>query len=184
MLNHIISTSRRTIPSLQLYAFAIVLSALSFSVMNTAVAEQEDTTRPTVTLTRCQPWALNCKTDFCVKISTEAWDLFPQDTKDPEVFLQFSRKIRDQGDNPLPSWRSKLVLETGYNHNKTLWFKTDNGPLFLAFVDFTAKLQHVDPSVNPNFDIVPAPNSKTSWRMQGDACEVYTFQSLFPGLSW
>ncbi len=187
MLNHNVSTGRGTTPMLQLSAFAIIVFALPFSIMNTAAAEQEDTAiaqqRPTVTLVGCQPWALGCKADFCVKVRTEAWDRFPPDTADsPEVYIQFSRKIRGQDDNPLPSWRSKVVLDTGINHDRTLWFRTDHGPLLLSFVDFAARLQYVEPSEDPNFDIMPAPDSKATWRMQGDTCEFYTVQTLFPFL--
>ncbi len=136
--------------------------------------------RPTVGFEKCtDTYAIACKAPICLKVRTAGWDQFPPGmTEFPEVSIQFSRKIRAHDGQPMPGNRFKVALEPGRDHEETLWFQTDDGPLFLAFVDFTVRLKppysptgFVSPDALP-FDIAPA-RSEVSYRMSGDACRSY-----------
>ena len=165
----------------KLSTVAIIVFALSFSIMDVAFAQQ----RPTVSLERCEgTYNLGCKENFCVRVRTESWDQLPSSVEDnPEIYIQFSRKIRDQNGQPLQplqGWRSKVTLSKGTDHDKTLWFQTDDGPLFLKYVDFGAYLLYPEPPAkaspeNLHFDLKPAPSNKLWFRMEGENCRIFSW---------
>ncbi len=91
------------------------------------------------------------------------------------MFVQFSRDIRDRNGQRLPANRTAVTLDPGRDHDQTLWFQTDDGPLFLEFVDFTASLTTTAADAAP-FDRVPA-QSRVVYRMAGADCRR-------PGAGW
>ncbi len=162
-----------------------LLAALLLAVPATA-AEGTDTVaeatpRPTVALEKCTDrYAIACQAPFCLRVRTTGWDTLPSDlTETPEVFVQFSRDIRDRNGQRLPANRTAVTLDPGRDHDRTLWFQTDDGPLFLAFVDFTAALATTAADDAP-FDRAPA-QSRVVYRMAGDACWVPTSGWWFGG---
>ncbi len=183
-----IFTGKKNISMPQWPVLWIIAFALSLPITDAAFAQ-----RPSVQLEKCNgmKYSIGCNARLCLKVRTEEWEHFPKSepakTADPgsivvrtegleqppesvqdapEVYIQFSRKIRDQEGQPLPFNRFKVSLDKGSDHDKTLWFQTDDGPLFLAFVDFTARLKKASLEDLP-FDIA---SGEAVWRMSGDAC--------------
>ena len=69
--------------------------------------------------------ASDTMTRFCVKAHTAEWGQFPQDVEDtPEVYVRFSRRIRDGNGESMERNRFKAILDLGRDHNETLWFRT------------------------------------------------------------
>ncbi len=141
--------------------------------------------RPAVFLEKCESGgSLGCNERFCVKVHTTGWDQFPQGVEDtPEVYVRFSRKIRDGNGESMERNRFKATLDRGRDHNETLWFMTDDGPLLLAYVDVSAYLQHAEPlEEDPHFDIATDRDRKLLFRMEGDTCTHY--QGLLQPTPW
>ncbi len=170
-----VSAGGVSVPAPRRIVSAIAALALSLSVTGAAASD-----RPTVRLERCEgPFGLECDARFCVKVRTEGWDRFPQGAVGtPDVHVRFSRMIRGEDGQTLPGHRFKVVLDVGSDHDRTLWFRTDDGPLLFEYVDFTASLESVSPSEEMSFDIA---TGKVAFRMSGNACRTYKNHPL---LGW
>jgi len=128
--------------------------------------------RPKVRLGACpHSSGLACNASFCLKIHTTDWEQLPSDlTETPEVYVQFTRQIRDPDGQPLPASRFKVALAPGRNHARTLWFKMDGGPLFfdtrlIAHLTYPDALRNAAP-----FDLALT-NIKVRYPLTGESCE-------------
>lgn len=149
--------------------------------------------RPEVRLVACSSTSgLACNAPFCLKVRTTAWDQLPSDlTETPEVYVQFTRQIRGQDGQPLPAnWHGhnlrgyhfKVALAPGSNHEKSLWFQTDGGPLFFdkrfsAFLTYPDSLRDASPDDVP-FDLALM-DSRVTYPLTGESCENQNPSSWF-----
>jgi len=141
---------------------------------NPAVERQPQ--RPKIGLVKCDnTHGLACNAPFCLKVRTKAWDQLPSSLAGaPEVYIQFTRQVRDQHGQALPSYRFKVALEPGSDHERELRFQMDGGPLFLdtrlkAFLSYPASLGDASPDDTP-FDI-DLTQSRVTYQLTGDSCE-------------